>query len=162
MDMRHNRAVPQRLHGIAQNVPADRLNDVLHEFRAVAFQTRPLLRGVCAHVGDGGAAELILPDAGLYVSQPPPGRQRDKQHTRLTGEANAVCFRCGLIDDSPCDGPVNFPPQLDDHGIGCAPGVHQRLEFVFLKPHFDSAHRLERAHGAAIAERQFRDFALLT
>lgn len=72
-----------------------------------------------------------------------------------------MCFRGGLIADSPRDGPVNFPPQLDDHGIGIAPGVHQRLEFLLLKPHFDSAHGLERAHGAAIAQCQFRNFAFL-
>ena len=71
---------PQFLHGMAQDVAADRLDNVLHEFRAVALQTRPLFRGVCAHVGDGGTAELILPDAGPYVGQPPPGRERNEQH----------------------------------------------------------------------------------
>ena len=59
--------IPQRSHSIAENIPADRLNDILHELRTVAFDALPFLRCTNALISDGFAAELILTDTGLDV-----------------------------------------------------------------------------------------------
>ena len=64
--------IPQRPNSIAENIPADRLNNVFHELRAVAFNALPLLCCANALVSDGFAAELILADTGLDVSDSPP------------------------------------------------------------------------------------------
>ena len=65
-----NPIIPQCPHSRAENIPADRLNDVLHELRSVAFNALPLLRCTNALVSDGFAAELILADTGLDVGNP--------------------------------------------------------------------------------------------
>ena len=62
----------------------------------------------------------------------------------------------GLHDRS-----VNIPPELDDVWVCLSPCVYQRREFLLGEAHLDSAHRLERTSGAAIAEGQFSDFAFL-
>ena len=41
MDMADDEAVPERLHGIAEDVSGDRLDDVFREFGAVAFDALP-------------------------------------------------------------------------------------------------------------------------
>ena len=53
MDMADNGTASQRLHGIAEDVPADALNDVFHELRAVALQAFPFLRRADAFISDG-------------------------------------------------------------------------------------------------------------
>lgn len=59
--------IPQRPHSIAENIPADRLNDVLHKLRTVAFNALPLLRCANALISDGLATELILADTGFDI-----------------------------------------------------------------------------------------------
>ena len=61
--MGHNSAAPQRLHGVAKNVPANRLNNILAKFRPIAFQSFPFFRAADAHVRNRIAAELIGADA---------------------------------------------------------------------------------------------------
>ena len=67
VDMPHNKAVRKGLHGIGQDVSADCLHDVLHEFRTVGFDAAPFLLGIHAHVGNTLAAELILANARLCI-----------------------------------------------------------------------------------------------
>jgi hypothetical protein len=83
MDVAHNGTAPQRLHSVAENVPADALDDVFHELGPVAFQPLPLLGGPDAFVGHGFPTELILPDPGLHIGKSPAAGQFDEQHTAL-------------------------------------------------------------------------------
>ena len=43
MNVTDDEAVPESLHGIAEDVAADGLNDVLHEFRTIGFDALPFL-----------------------------------------------------------------------------------------------------------------------
>lgn len=45
MDMADNEAMPECLHGIAEDIAADGLDDILHELRTVGFDAFPLLCG---------------------------------------------------------------------------------------------------------------------
>ena len=74
MDVCDNIHVLQRLHGIAKDVTADRLRDILHELRSVRFNPCPLFREIESHVSDGFAAELILSDVRFYVGKPSAAR----------------------------------------------------------------------------------------
>ena len=53
MDVSDNLHVPQRLHGIAEDVAADGLRDILHELRTVALYPLPFLCGTNALIGNG-------------------------------------------------------------------------------------------------------------
>ena len=70
MDVSNDEASPEVLHGKAQNVPGNTLNDVLDELRTVAFNPGPMLL-IDSHVGDTVIPELILADPGLHVREPP-------------------------------------------------------------------------------------------
>ena len=70
--------IPQRVHGIGQNITADSLDDVLGELGTVTLDPAPFLLGVGAHVSDGLAAELVLANPGFEVSKPPSGRKLDE------------------------------------------------------------------------------------
>ena len=74
VDVAADTIILQRPHSIAENIPADRLNDVLHEFRTVAFNALPLLHCANALVSDGLAAELILTNTGFDVGKPSAAR----------------------------------------------------------------------------------------
>ena len=67
MNVTANTVVTQRSHSVAENIPTDRLNDVLHELRTVAFNTLPLLCCAYSLISDRLAAELILTDTGFDV-----------------------------------------------------------------------------------------------
>ena len=71
MDMSADEAVGKGPHGVAEDVPADCLHDVLHELRAVGFDPLPFLHGVDTHVGDGLSAEAVLSYFGIYVTEVP-------------------------------------------------------------------------------------------
>ena len=43
MNVTDDEAVPESFHGVAEDVAADGLDDVLHKFRTVGFDTFPLL-----------------------------------------------------------------------------------------------------------------------
>ena len=152
VDMHHDGAVPQRPHGIAEDIAGSRLHDVLHEFRPVGVQSLPFLRRADALIGDALAAELVGAHLGLHIGQLPPGGQRDEQHPAPAGEGQSVVGGGVLIADCLHDSMVNGPPELHDVRIGLPPCVHQRRELVLGQAHLDSAHRLERTHGASIAE----------
>ena len=73
-----DKAMVQRPHGVGQDIPADGLYDVLDEFRTVGFDAAPFFLRVDAHVRDGPAAELVLPDPGFNVGELPAGREGGK------------------------------------------------------------------------------------
>ena len=67
MDVSDDKAVPECFHGIAENITADCLDDILNEFRTVGFDTFPLFRGSDTFIGNGFSAKLILTNSGLHV-----------------------------------------------------------------------------------------------
>ncbi len=62
MHMPDDKAVPERLHRVAENIPADGLNDILHELRTVGFDAFPFFCRSNTFVGDGFTAVLIFID----------------------------------------------------------------------------------------------------
>ena len=62
--------MPESHHCIAEDVAADGLDDILHEFRPIRFNAFPLLGGANTFIGDGFSAELIGADAGLHIREP--------------------------------------------------------------------------------------------
>ncbi len=69
MNMPDDKAVSECLHGIAENITADGLDDILHELWTVGFDAFPFLRGFYAFVGNGFAAILVFSDARLHVGK---------------------------------------------------------------------------------------------
>ena len=69
MHMSDDEAVPDRFHGVAEDIAGYCLDDILHEFRTVGFDTFPFLCGTAAFTSDGFAAELVLTDSGLHVGE---------------------------------------------------------------------------------------------
>ena len=60
------------------------------------------------------------------------------------------------------DGRIKVPPESYDIWIGLPPGVYQRLELIFGKPHFEGTHCLQCADTAAVAKSQIRNLTFLT
>ncbi len=52
MDVPNDEAVPECFHGIAEDITADCLDDVLHELRTVGFDTLPFPCGSYTFIGD--------------------------------------------------------------------------------------------------------------
>ena len=69
MNVTDDKAVSESFHGVAEDVAADCLDDVLHELRSVGFYAFLLLCGSNAFVGDGFAAILIFSDTWLHVGE---------------------------------------------------------------------------------------------
>jgi len=154
-------AVGEGSHGVAEDVPADRLDDVLDELRAVGFDSLPFLRRSDAHVGDGFSAEAVLSDPRLHIGQHPAGGELDEEHSTLAEEMDAADLCRDLFLDCRFDGSVDVPPEGGDHRIGRPPGVDQRLQLFFLEPHLQGTHRFQSADGAAVAEGKLCNLTLL-
>lgn len=161
MDVPDYAAVGQRPHGVGQDVPADGLYDVFHELRTVAFDAAPLLLRVNTHIGDGFAAEPVHADAGFDIGQPPAGRKCDEQHSVPSFEVYAADPLRGTHIDGGLDGLVYRPPVSGDVRVALPPQIDQRLKFILGQPHIQSAHRIDRTDGAAVAEGQLRNLTLL-
>lgn len=140
VDVSDDEAVPEVFHSVAEDVPADGLDDIFHKFRPVGFNAFPFLCGTYAFIGDRFPAELIDPDPGLDIGQPPAGGKLDEEHSALIKEADAADFRWNALCDRSFDGTVYIPPECSDHGIRGAPRVYQWLEFFFRQAHFESSH----------------------
>ena len=69
MNVTDDKAVPESLHGVTEDVAADGLNDVLHELRTVGFDAFPFLCGSDSFIGDGFAAILVFSDTGFHVGE---------------------------------------------------------------------------------------------
>ena len=65
MNVTDDEAVPESFHCIAKDVSADRLHDVLNEFRSVGFDAFPFLCGSNTFIGDGFTAILVFSDTGF-------------------------------------------------------------------------------------------------
>ena len=57
--MSDDEAVPEVFHSVAEDVPADGLDDIFHKFRPVGFDALPFLCGSYTFIGDAFPAELI-------------------------------------------------------------------------------------------------------
>ena len=88
------------LHGIAEDIAADSLDDVLHRYRTVGFDPLPFLRGSYAFIGDGFATVPVLSDARFHIGQQTGRGKFDEEHTAFIEETNPTYF--GL--DELCDG----------------------------------------------------------
>ena len=117
MNVSDDEAVPESFHGVAEDIPADGLDDVFHEFRPVGFDALPFLCGTYAFIGDRFPTELIDPDPGLDIGQPPAGGKLDEEHSAFIKEADATDFRRNALCDRRFDGMVYIPPECCDHGI---------------------------------------------
>ena len=56
MNVTDDKAVPESLHGITEDIAADGLDDVLHKLWTVGFDTFPFLYRSYTFVGDGFAS----------------------------------------------------------------------------------------------------------
>lgn len=112
--MADDEAVGERLHGKAEKIAADRLDDVLHEFRPVGFNAFPFFGWAGAFVGDGFPAEAVFSDPGFYIGQVPSGRERDEEHSAPALEADAVYFCADMLPDGSFDGGIHVPPEAHD------------------------------------------------
>ena len=70
MDMTDDKAVPEGFHGVAEDIAADCLDDILNELRTVRFDAFPFLCGSDTFIGNRFAAKLILADTRLHVGEP--------------------------------------------------------------------------------------------
>lgn len=96
VDVAADEAVGEGSHGVAEDVPADGLDDVLDELRTVGLDPLPFFRTADAHVDDGFSAEAVLPDPGLDVGEHPAGGELDEEHAAFAEEADAsdLCAFC--------------------------------------------------------------------
>lgn len=83
VDMPADETVFQVLHGITEDVPADRLGDVFDEFRAVGFDERPLFICSDAVIFHAFPAEAVCADPGLHIAEPSAGWKVNKEHAEL-------------------------------------------------------------------------------
>ena len=123
----HNDAVSgsiQPEHSFCKDVPRSRLDDVLHELGAVAFQTQPLFLFTDAFIGHGLIAEAVQTHLRLHIREPSAGGQHHEHHAALVVEADAMCFCGSSLPDAGGSRPVHIPPKFSDVGIGQTPRIH--------------------------------------
>ena len=72
MNMPDDKTMAKSFHSVAENVAADGLDDILHEFRSVGFNAFPLLRRANTFIGDGFSAKLIGANPGLHIGKSTP------------------------------------------------------------------------------------------
>ena len=132
MDMSHDKAVGEGVHGVTKDVTGYSLHDVLHEFRTVGFDAFPLLGGADAFVGDRLAAELVFTELWLHIGKVSAGRQADEEHAALVFHADVLYLCRDPLSDGGLYGTVDIPPEGDDIRVGVSPGVHKGLELFLL------------------------------
>ncbi len=81
MNVLNDKAVPECLHSIAENVTADGLNDVFYELRTVGFDAFPFFCGAHAFICDGFSAELICADSRFHICKSASGRKLNEEHS---------------------------------------------------------------------------------
>ena len=69
VDVTDYKAMPERFHSVAEDVTADGLRDVLHEFWTVGFDAFPSFICADTFIGDGFTTELVHTYTRLYVRQ---------------------------------------------------------------------------------------------
>lgn len=151
MDMAYDEAEGQVLHGEAQEVPGNCLDDIFHEFWTVGFYALPFFVCSGSFVGDGFPAETVFPDAGLDVGEQASGWETDEEKSAFIEELDAADFcRCAGADHV-FDCGIDIPPELYDVRVGCAPGIDQGLQFFFRQAHVKGTHGFQGTDGSAIA-----------
>ena len=85
MNVTDDEAVPESFHCIAKDVSADRLHDVLNEFRSVGFDAFPFLCGSYTFIGDRFSAVLIFTDSGLHIGEQTTGGEFDEEQEAKEG-----------------------------------------------------------------------------
>ena len=110
VNMSDDETVPESFHGVAEDIPADGLDDIFHKFRPVGFDELPFLCGTYAFIGDGFSAKLIDTDTGLDIGQSPAGGKLDEEHSAFIKEANAADFRWNALCDRSFDGSSSDRP----------------------------------------------------
>ena len=131
MNVTDDEAVPESFHCIAKDVSADRLHDVLNEFRSVGFDAFPFLCGSYTFIGDRFSAVLIFTDSGLHIGEQTTGGELDEEHSTFINELDATDFGLDPLSDGCFYSTVDIPPEGCDHRVGIAPGIDQRLQFFF-------------------------------
>ena len=69
MNVTDDEAVPESFHGVAEDVAADSLDDVLHELRTVGFDAFPFLCRSDSFVGDRLSTILVFSNTRFYVGE---------------------------------------------------------------------------------------------
>lgn len=131
MDMTYDKMGGQVLHGEAQEISGDCLDDVFYEFWTVGFYTLPFLVCAGAFIGDGFSAETVFSDPGLDVGQQTTRRESDEEESAFVEEQDAPDFCWGVGVDHIFYCGIDIPLELDDVRIGCTPGIDQGLQFFF-------------------------------
>lgn len=131
MDVPDDETVTECLHGVAEDIPADGLHDILHELRTVGFYAFPFLGGAYPFIGDGFSAELVLAHPGLHIGEKPAGWKPDEEHTALVEEFDSKNICLYALCDSGLYRTVNIPPEGGDHWVGSTLGIHEGLKFFF-------------------------------
>lgn len=88
MNVTDDEAVPERFHGVTENVAADGLDDILHELWTVGFDTFPLFCGTDSFIGYRFAAILVFSDVGLHVGEHTTWRELYEEHAAFIEEAD--------------------------------------------------------------------------
>ena len=127
MNVTDDEAVLESFHGVAEDVAADGLDDVLHELWTVGFDAFPFLCISNTFIGDGFAAILVFSDTWFHVGEQATGWKFDEEHSAFIKEADPAYFRLDALRDRSFDSAVDVPPKGCDHRVGVSPGVDQRL-----------------------------------
>ena len=112
MNVPDDEAVSECLHGIAEDIAADGLDDILNEFRPVGFNAFPFLCRAYAFIGGGFSAELIGSDPGLHVCKSASGRKLDEEHSAFVKELNTTDFGFDPLGDGCFYSTINAPTRM--------------------------------------------------
>lgn len=140
MDVSDYETMPESFHGIAEDIAADGLDDILYKLRSVGFDAFPFLCGANAFISDRFSAELIGSNPGLRICKPASRRKLDEEHATFVKELDAANFSFDLLGDSGFDSAVNVPLECGDHRIRVTPGIHKWLQVFFRKSHIKGAY----------------------
>ena len=71
VDVSDDKTMREDPHSIAEDVPADRLNDILNKFRTIGFDALPVLGGTDTFIGNRFTAEFVFLDLRLHIGEKP-------------------------------------------------------------------------------------------
>ena len=92
MDMAYDEAEGKVLHGEAQEISGDCLDDVFYEFWTVGFYALPFLVCAGAFVGDRFAAETVFSDSGLDIGEQASRGQTYEEESAFVEKLDAADF----------------------------------------------------------------------
>lgn len=115
MDVPEDKAMWEGSYGIAEDVPADRLNDILNKLRTVWFDVFSFIGGTDTFIGDGFSAEFVFPDLGLHIGEKLTWRKLDKEHSAFIHEFDPAHFGLDALGDGCFYGTVYILPEICDN-----------------------------------------------